>query len=84
MDPTARSTAAERTLALYDRLDSLYRELTPLEQQYRAWAREYERTGVPHDTAEFRALLDQVRELRRQVADVRVTLRSLAVIGGAQ
>jgi len=70
-------------LALVDRLDALTRELIPLQMQYRTWAREYQRTGVPHDRDEFNVALLRLKSLREQITHIRDALTALRV-GGAK
>lgn len=82
MDPAARHAATEETLALIGQLQTLTRELEPLQAQYRSWAREYQQTLVPHDRGEFNALLDRIKELKDQIASVRAALNALAALGG--
>lgn len=84
METPPNGNVVERTLALFDRLEALYRELTPLEARYRAWAREFQESGVPHDPDEFRALIERVQGLRHQIVDARAALKALAAIGGAR
>jgi len=84
MNPVGRSTAADETLALVSQLKALTSEHDFLQKQYRAWAREYALTGVPHERDEFNRVLDRIADLKQEMADVRTALQALAAIGGAR
>ncbi len=75
MDP---ATPGAETLALAARLTALTRELAPIRETYREWAREYEQTGIPRNRTEFSALVDRMKDVQDQLRDVRTALAAIA------